>query len=269
MEPSEHHLLTILENAPYTFKGWMVVIDRWNRRELPTFLKIIPFWIRIEHLPNIYRREQIVKSIGSKLGQVEEVEITEPTAIRPAEVWVKVRFNITLARAVQLRSNEPLVELEFRYDILQKFCTNCGSLKHSFDVCPHPPNPETQSLQDSSVDTIPPSSALTTGQPTALCPSEVTSSIPMLPSLPMLQPASPGQAETSSHMELMCNYYLGLARIIDFSFFTLIFIAKVDTSCSVMTIGGSINGKSAKCRVALSRWKSTNIQNSQKKIMEL
>ncbi|CAH2047264.1 unnamed protein product [Thlaspi arvense] len=83
---SEHHLLTILENAPYTSKGWMVAIDRWNHRELPTFFKTIPFWVRIENLPNIYKREEIVKCIGSKLGHVEEVEITEPTGIRPAEV---------------------------------------------------------------------------------------------------------------------------------------------------------------------------------------
>ncbi|CAH2052451.1 unnamed protein product [Thlaspi arvense] len=122
---SEHHLLTILENAPYTFNSWMVAFDRWNQRELPQFLKAIPFWIQIENLPNIFRREQIVRSIGSKLGHVEDVEISEPIVLRPAEVWVKVRFN---------------VDDEFTL--------------HSFDVCPHPPNIETQSFQLMQIDPV-------------------------------------------------------------------------------------------------------------------
>ncbi|CAH2034973.1 unnamed protein product [Thlaspi arvense] len=213
---SEHHLLIILENAPYTFKGWMVAIDRWNRRELPTFLKTIPFWIRIENLSNIFRREQIVRSIGSKLGQVEEVEISEPTALRPAEVWVKVRFNvdheITLARTVQITRTSKPVEMEFRYDVFQKFCTNCGSLKHSFDVRLHPPNLETQSFQqmqidsattksDTSVIALPPSPSKIQGLPPDDAILSPVCSAPTLPSLLALKIASSDQRESSRSVE--------------------------------------------------------------------
>ncbi|CAH2079493.1 unnamed protein product [Thlaspi arvense] len=163
MELYEHHFLIILKNTLYTFN------------------------VRIENLPNIYRREQIVKSIGSKLGQVEEVEITEPIVLRPAEVWVK--------------STEAPVEIEFRYDVLQKFCTNCGSLRHSFDVCLHPPNPETESFQlmqidpvtpnvDSSVDILPSSSDQAPNQPLAVRTTASTSSIQNIPSLSLLKPDS-------------------------------------------------------------------------------
>ncbi|CAH2070637.1 unnamed protein product, partial [Thlaspi arvense] len=213
---SEHHLLTILENAPYTFKGWMVAIDRWNRRDLPTFLKTIPFWVRIENLPNVFRREQIVRSIGSKLGHVEEVEISEPTTLRPAEVWVKVRFNIdnelTLARTVQITRTSKPVELEFRYDVLQKFCTNCGSLKHSFDVCPHPPNLETQSFQlmqidpvtsqlETSVVELPSSSGQAQGPSPEVSILAPVSSAPTLPSFPALTIVSSDQGESSRSMD--------------------------------------------------------------------
>lgn len=136
----EHHLLTVLENGPYTFKGWMVPLDRWNRMEFPTFLRYIPFWIRILNLLNVYRRKHIVESIGSKLKHVEKVLIIEATQFCQVVVLVKVLFNvdkaITLARKVQIVSLGRPVELEFRYDVLQKFCTSCGSLKHGFAVCP-------------------------------------------------------------------------------------------------------------------------------------
>jgi len=122
---TEHHQLTVLENGPYTFKGWMVVIDRGQRMESPTYLRKIPFWIKIFQLPNVYRRHQIVKSIGSNLGQVEEVQILQPTATRPAHVWIKVLFDvdncITLARKVQIMRVGDPIELEFRYQGLEKF----------------------------------------------------------------------------------------------------------------------------------------------------
>lgn len=74
---SEHHLLTVLEKQPYTYRGWIVALDRWSNMGSPTFLRHIPFKVRIYKLPNIYRRQGIVFSIASRLGQVEEVSIIE------------------------------------------------------------------------------------------------------------------------------------------------------------------------------------------------
>lgn len=129
----------VLENQPYTYRGWLVVIDRWSNRDSPTFLKYIPFKVRILRLPDTYRRYSIVEDIGSKLGHVEEVTIVEPTMAREARVSIKVLFDvdneITLTRAVDIIKDEPPVELDFRYVGLQKFCTLCGSLKHEYDLC--------------------------------------------------------------------------------------------------------------------------------------
>ncbi|KAL0845971.1 hypothetical protein Bca101_019217 [Brassica carinata] len=136
---TEHHLLMVLENQPYTYRGWLVAIDLWSHRDSATFLKYIPFKVRILKLPDMYRRYSIVEDIGSKLGHVEEVTIVEPTMAREARVSVKVLFDvdneITLTREVDIIKDKPPVELDFRYVGLQKFCTLCGSLKHEYEFC--------------------------------------------------------------------------------------------------------------------------------------
>lgn len=86
---TEHHLLLVQEKQPCTYHCWIVALDRWRNRGYPTFLKHIPFCIRIYNLPNPYHCHGIVRSIGSKLGQVDEISIIEPTTTKEAEVWVK------------------------------------------------------------------------------------------------------------------------------------------------------------------------------------
>lgn len=136
---TEHHLLMVLENQPYTYRGWLVAIDRWSNRGSPSFLKYIPFKVRIFGLPDTYRRHSIVEDLGSKFGHVEEVTIVEPSTNRAARVSVKVLFDvdneITLARTIDIIKDQPPVQLEFRYGGLQKFCTLCGSLRHEYELC--------------------------------------------------------------------------------------------------------------------------------------
>lgn len=87
----------------------------------------------------MYRRPGIVTSIGSKLGNVAEVSIVEPTINREATVWIKFIFDvydvIILTKSVKIIKGKPPVELDFRYAGLQKFCTLCGSLQHEYELC--------------------------------------------------------------------------------------------------------------------------------------
>ncbi|KFK40128.1 hypothetical protein AALP_AA3G334000 [Arabis alpina] len=133
----EHQLLTVLDRAPYEYRGWMVAVDLWNRRNSLTFLRIY-----INKLPQEYRRFDLVHNIGSKLGHVVDKCIIEPNLLhdRPAKVWVQVEFDIdnviTKTRNVTIIQGEPLVDLEFTYQGLEKYCAICGSLRHAYDKCP-------------------------------------------------------------------------------------------------------------------------------------
>lgn len=84
-----------------------MALDRWSNRGYPDFLRHIPFKVRIYKLMNGCRRLGIFRSIESKLGQVDETSIIEPTINKEAEVLVKISFDvndvITLTKHVDSR----------------------------------------------------------------------------------------------------------------------------------------------------------------------
>lgn len=136
---TEHHLMSVLEGGPWSFKDWMIVVDRWTNRQNPNFLQEISFWIQVCNLPNEHRNIQTVLDIGNHLGRASEVRIKEPTREEPAEVWVRVTMEVTrkliFVRYLDLQDGAEPTLLRFVYDKLRKFCKRCGSLLHDNSVC--------------------------------------------------------------------------------------------------------------------------------------
>ncbi|CAE6132178.1 unnamed protein product [Arabidopsis arenosa] len=91
----EHQLLTILDNGPWTYKDWLVVVDRWTRRTYPDYLRIIRFWVKILNLPDDSRNDRVVSEVGGVLGHVDEIHIQQPTSEQAGEVWVRVPIDIS------------------------------------------------------------------------------------------------------------------------------------------------------------------------------
>ncbi|KAG2246151.1 hypothetical protein Bca52824_085779 [Brassica carinata] len=90
-------LLTILNKAPFHFKRWMIIVQRWE----------------------------------PVLGTVEDCI--------PTQARVRVLINglnpLDMTRDISLPSGE-IIEVEFSYDNLQKYCFRCHSLSHEKDDCP-------------------------------------------------------------------------------------------------------------------------------------
>lgn len=146
----EHQLLTILDNGPWTYKDWLVVVDRWTRRAYPDYLRIIRFWVKILNLPDDSRNDRVVSEVGGILGHVDEIHIQQPTSEQAGEVWVRVPIDIstklTFARYFHLdASGEPIL-IRYVYDKLRRFCTACGSLNHLASGC-NVQIPEPEQLQ--------------------------------------------------------------------------------------------------------------------------
>lgn len=146
----EHQLLTVLDNGPWTYKDWLVVVDRWSRRQYPDFLQIIRFWVRILNLPDDSRNERMIDEIGGVLGHVEEVHIQQPSADKPGEVWVRIPFDISgkllFAGYFQLDDSGNPTLIRYIYDKLRRFCSICGSLTHQASGC-NSQIPEAEPLQ--------------------------------------------------------------------------------------------------------------------------
>ncbi|KAG7557763.1 Zinc knuckle CX2CX4HX4C [Arabidopsis suecica] len=146
----EHNLLTVLDNGPWTYKDWLVVVDRWTHRRYPDFLQTIRFWVRIFNIPDDSKEDRSIREIGGVLGHVEEVHIQQPTADLAGEVWVRVPIKVSarliFARYFTLDDQPEPVLIRFYYDKLRKFCSACGGLTHLAADCTFQ-NPEPEHLQ--------------------------------------------------------------------------------------------------------------------------
>ncbi|KAG7583573.1 hypothetical protein ISN44_As08g030850 [Arabidopsis suecica] len=135
----EHHLLTVLEKEPWTYKDWVVVIDRCTRRHYPDYLRIIRFWVKILNIPGDSKNPSLIDEVGGELGHVDEVRIQQPTAEKVGEVWVRVPIEVTgrliFARYFTFEDNGEPILIRFIYDKLRKFCSLCGSLTHLAANC--------------------------------------------------------------------------------------------------------------------------------------
>lgn len=66
---SEADLLGVLAKAPFHFKKWMVVIQRWEPIFSDAFPCYIPFWIKTPTLPVNRWTYTTFKTIGDELGK--------------------------------------------------------------------------------------------------------------------------------------------------------------------------------------------------------
>lgn len=70
----------VLENRPYHFAKWMVILQRWEPSVDRSFPSQIPFWVKVQGIPKNLWSEETFKSIGNDIGIYEKQEITDSSA---------------------------------------------------------------------------------------------------------------------------------------------------------------------------------------------
>lgn len=134
----EDDLQRVLDNRPYHFGYWMVILQRWEPIISPTFPSQIPFWIRIRGLPLHYRHEKILYSVGRELGTYESQELTRSTArVRVLVDGLKPLIKETI---MEFDSGEESL-LTLDYERLENHYSICGRLSHLAESCPVAPHP--------------------------------------------------------------------------------------------------------------------------------
>lgn len=129
---TEKHLQTILSKAPYHFKKWMIILQKWEPIVSNTFPNNIPFWINIHGIPLHYWNDQTIDAIGPVLGHIE----TKDADKARLRVAVNGLQPLIMKMDLQLPSKE-VVEIEMEYEYLQKHCFLCKALSHEADDCPN------------------------------------------------------------------------------------------------------------------------------------
>jgi len=66
----------VLENRPYHYDQWMVILQKLEPVISASFSSKIPFWIELQGLPKHFWQPQMLKTIGEELGDIMDMEIT-------------------------------------------------------------------------------------------------------------------------------------------------------------------------------------------------
>lgn len=128
---TEKDLQAILSKAPYHFKKWMIILQRWEPIVSDFFPALIPFWIKIHGIPLHYWSDKAIETIGDALGPVEGFDV-DNGRIR---IWVNGLKPLEMNLDISLPSGE-IKQVELEYENLEKHCFICYSLSHDRNDCP-------------------------------------------------------------------------------------------------------------------------------------
>lgn len=129
----EEDLQKVLDNRPYHFDQWMVILQRWEPVISASFPSMIPFWIEIQGLPKHFWKPKMMHSIAEDIGEVIEHEIT-PTVFKMKLLidGLKPLIKDTIVEFPD--GSEVLVTLEYKN--LKNHCLHCFRLSHEKKDCP-------------------------------------------------------------------------------------------------------------------------------------
>lgn len=128
----EEDLLAVLENRPYHYSRWMVIVQRWEPTVSKDFPSMIPFWIKVQGIPIHLWAEETVEDLGSNLGLFERVVITQTSV----KMRVQVNGLLPLIKSSVIEySNGDKVTATFVYEKLERHCSKCFRLDHELRDC--------------------------------------------------------------------------------------------------------------------------------------
>ncbi|KAL0838236.1 hypothetical protein Bca101_090126 [Brassica carinata] len=123
----------VLENRPYQYNRWMIIVQQWEPVISPTFPSQIPFWINLKGIPLHFWDDKILRDIGQELGHLENYILTKTTArVRVMMDGLKPLPQDTILEFSA--GKECIITLE--YEKLENFCTYCLQLSHLSHDCP-------------------------------------------------------------------------------------------------------------------------------------
>ncbi|KAL0692997.1 hypothetical protein Bca4012_060177 [Brassica carinata] len=128
----ESDLLAVLEQRPYHYARWMVILQRWEPTVSPNFPSLIPFWIKVQGLPVHLWTEPIIRVIGEDIGLYEKAEITPLTA--RMRVHIDGLLPLIKTSVVEFPNGDS-VTTTLLYERLDKHCSKCLRLDHELKEC--------------------------------------------------------------------------------------------------------------------------------------
>ncbi|KAG2331299.1 hypothetical protein Bca52824_002479 [Brassica carinata] len=129
----EDDMRRVLDNGPYQFDRWMVILQKWEPVISASFPSLIPLWIRIKGLPLHYWHDDMVRRVGEELGHLVTHELKRTVA--RVRVLIDGLKPLVKESIVEFDSGEEST-ITLEYEKLEMHCSFCYSLLHARKNCP-------------------------------------------------------------------------------------------------------------------------------------
>ena len=149
---NEKDLNSALNNQPYHFSQWMVILQKWEPTLDRSFPSQISFWISVQGVPVHLWSVGILESIAKQVGSLENYEVS-PTQFR-MRVSVNALKPLVLQAIVEFSDGNE-IEASLVYEKLRNYCKLCHKLDHVKESCPlsHQRDSKREALPRSSFPT--------------------------------------------------------------------------------------------------------------------
>ncbi|XP_019085370.1 PREDICTED: uncharacterized protein LOC104714873 [Camelina sativa] len=127
----EEDILSVLQNGPYHFDGWMVSLVRWEPIISSSYPSAVNFWVKVAGIPMHLWEVATLEAIGKKLGRIQEVDEETGSLCVSVNGFNPLIFKMVVPFAT---GDEIMVSLE--YEKLNGVCDHCFRITHASNVCP-------------------------------------------------------------------------------------------------------------------------------------
>jgi len=137
---SEFDLDRILRGGPWSFDNQLLLLQRWKKGMIVGNIRLesASLWVQIWDATFDMVSPQVAKEVGSRLGEVEEVEWKK----RKDDISMFMRVRVALPISKPIRrggfiagSDGVKTWVSFKYERLPIFCHYCGILGHDLRHC--------------------------------------------------------------------------------------------------------------------------------------
>lgn len=136
----EEDLLTVLNDRPWYYNHWTLLLERWCPSPPRDFLTSLEVWIWIRNIPVVHYNSGTMFTLAKKIGHVEEIaydpNVSQTMDYVRAKVTLKVENPAFEAKNLILPLEEIIV-ITYKSEKIHKRCFSYFGLTHEKSRCPY------------------------------------------------------------------------------------------------------------------------------------
>ena len=135
----EEDLQTVLNDRPWSFNHWTMLLERWTESPPEDFLTKFAVWVRIRNIPCNFYMLDTMHMLAKAIGFVKEVAYDPKVSQKADFIRAQVIFDISKPARNEKVLNIPggkSVYITYENEKLRKKCFHCLRLTHEKAQCP-------------------------------------------------------------------------------------------------------------------------------------